>query len=209
MTVAPGAAGEPAVVTLQPGTGLSVISHATTGTSGSEETIEYRRRIDGLVIDVSGSIPAGGKPVRRTVAVGNPTLFFAQALKDALVARGIAVAGIAADFDDLAAELVSAPERRVLVSTQSPPLQEIAIVLMKVSQNLYAETFLKTLGATSGGLGTTFAGRSAARRTLEAWSIPQDSFVIADGSGLSRYNYLAPETIVAVLERMHGDDKHR
>ena len=209
LTVSPRAAGEPAVVTLQPGTGLTILSRATTGAAGSAETIEYRRRIDGLVIEISGSIPAGGKPVRRTIAVANPTLFFAQALKDALDARGIAVTGPAADFDDVAAEFVSAPERRVLVSTASPPLREIAIVLMKVSQNLYAETFLKTLGATSGGLGTTFAGRSAARRTLEAWSIPQDAHVIADGSGLSRYNYLAPEAIVAVLERMHRDDKHR
>jgi D-alanyl-D-alanine carboxypeptidase len=43
----------------------------------------------------------------------------------------------------------------VIVSTESPPLRDIATVLMKVSQNLYAETLVKAIGAANGGLGTT------------------------------------------------------
>ena len=64
----------------------------------------------------------------------NPTVFYAQALKDGLIARGIPVSGDAVDFDDIAAEMPST-ERRVLVTTQSPPLRDMAIVLMKVSMN--------------------------------------------------------------------------
>jgi D-alanyl-D-alanine carboxypeptidase/D-alanyl-D-alanine-endopeptidase (penicillin-binding protein 4) len=93
------------------------------------------------------------------VAVVNPTIFFAQSLKDGLIARGMSVSGEAVDFDDIAAEMAST-ERRVLVTTQSPPLRDIATVLMKVSQNLYAETFLKALGASKNGLGTTEGGGS-------------------------------------------------
>lgn len=209
LTVTPSAnVGEPAAVKLPPGTGLAIVSFATTGASGSEETIQYRRRIDGLVIEVSGSIPAGSAAVTRTVAVANPTLFFAQSLKDGLVSRDIPISGTAVDMDDVAAEMIGARDRRVLTTVQSPPLREIATVLMKVSQNLYAETFLKTLGARSGGLGTTPGGRAAARGTLHAWGVPDDSYVMSDGSGLSRYNYVAPETITAVLERMYRDRKH-
>ena len=116
------------------------------------------------MLEVTGSVPLGAAPVVRAVAVVNPTLFFAQSLKDALVARGIAVRGPAVDFDDVAAEIVAAgglAQPRVLASTQSPPLREIATVLMKVSQNLYAETLLKTVGAARGGLGTVAAGRDA------------------------------------------------
>ncbi len=212
LTMAPSAvAGEPAIVRLPPGTGLTVVSHATTGAAGSEETIAFGRRIDGAVIEVSGSIPAGANTIRRNLAVANPTLYLAQSVKDALVTRGIPVTGDAADLDDIAVELVAsaAADRRVLVTTTSPPLREIATVLMKVSQNLYAETFLKALGAARNGLGTTQGGRAVVRQTLTSWGIPSDSYVNADGSGLSRYNYLAPNMVTAVLERMYRDAKHK
>jgi D-alanyl-D-alanine carboxypeptidase/D-alanyl-D-alanine-endopeptidase (penicillin-binding protein 4) len=212
LTIGPGAnAGEPAVVRLPPGTGLTVVARAVTGATGSEETITYGRRIDSAVIEVSGSVPAGEDGIRRNVAVLNPTLYLAQSAKDALVARSITVGGDAADFDDVAGEFVPSAgvERRVLATTRSPSLREIATVLMKVSQNLYAETFLKALGAAHNGLGTTQGGRAAVRRMLASWGIPDDSYVNADGSGLSRYNYLAPSMVTAVLERMYRDPRHR
>ena len=40
---------------------------------------------------------------------------------------------------------------------------------------------------------------------LEGWSIDPDHFTIADGSGLSRYNSVTAETLVAVLERNASD----
>jgi D-alanyl-D-alanine carboxypeptidase/D-alanyl-D-alanine-endopeptidase (penicillin-binding protein 4) len=80
---------------------------------------------------------------------------------------------------------------------------------MKVSQNLYAETFVKALGASRNGLGTMRGGRAVVRRTLGSWGIPDDSYVNADGSGLSRYNYVAPNMVTAVLERMYRDPKHK
>ncbi len=212
LTVAPGAApGDPAIVRLPPGTGLAIVSHAVTGAAGSEETIALARRIDSAVVEVSGTIPAGAAEVRRNLAILNPTLYLAQATRDALAARGIAVCGHAVDFDEVAAEFVGTGggERRVLVTTQSPPLRQMATVLMKVSQNLYAETFLKALGAAQQGLGTTQGGRAAVRRSLASWGIPEDSFVNVDGSGLSRSNYLAPATVTAVLERMYRDPEHR
>jgi D-alanyl-D-alanine carboxypeptidase/D-alanyl-D-alanine-endopeptidase (penicillin-binding protein 4) len=121
------------------------------------------------------------------------------------------VSGEAVDMDDIAAEVTDgeARENRSLVTTQSPPLREIATVLMKVSQNQYAETFLKAAGAASGGLGTTNAGRRAAAETFTGWGIPTDGYVMSDGSGLSRYNYIAPATITTILAKMHADPRHR
>ena len=103
----------------------------------------------------------------------------------------------------------AAGERRVLVSTQSPSLREIAIVLMKVSQNLYAETFLKAIGASRGGLGTFEGGLSHVRATLTSWRIPEDGYVLYDGSGLSRYNYLAASTVTAILAHVYKDQALR
>ena len=181
---------------LTPGSGLAMLNRAFTGAAGSEDTLDYRRHLDRATLEVTGSMPAGSAETTRSVAVVNPTLFFAQAVKDGLAARGIAVSGEAADLDDVAAGLQArgSLERRVLVSTASPPLRDIATVLMKVSQNLYAETLLKAMGAARGGLGTAEGGRRAARAALDAWGIPADAYVMYDGSGLSRYNYVTPET---------------
>jgi D-alanyl-D-alanine carboxypeptidase/D-alanyl-D-alanine-endopeptidase (penicillin-binding protein 4) len=210
LTVQPGAqAGGGAIVTLSPGAGLRIASRVATIAEGTSE-ISYRRRIDEPVLEVSGTIVVGTAPQTRSVAVVNPTLFFAQSLKDALAERGIRVHGPAADLDDIAAGYMAVPgERRMLASTQSPPLREIETVLMKVSQNLYAETLAKAVGAARGGLGTYEGGLETIRRQLTAWGIPGDAYVIADGSGLSRYNYISPAAIVDVLERMYRDPRHK
>jgi PBP4 family serine-type D-alanyl-D-alanine carboxypeptidase len=89
------------------------------------------------------------------------------------------------------------------------PLRDIATVMMKVSQNLYAETLLKTVGAAKKGLGTTENGRAVVREILAGWNIPESTYVQADGSGLSRYDYLTAEMIVTILSRLHGDARHR
>lgn len=214
ITAPGGAAGDPAIVQLAPGSGLIVINHARTGepsASGARGSINAQRRIDRPVLEISGIVPLGAPAATRTVAVVNPTLFFAQSLKDGLIARGIEVAGDAVDLDDVAADLSDGdpPERRVVVTSQSAPLRDVAAVLMKVSQNQYAETFLKATGAAAGGIGTTSAGRRAAAETFTAWGIPADGYVMSDGSGLSRYNYVAPTTITTILARMHGDPRHR
>jgi serine-type D-Ala-D-Ala carboxypeptidase/endopeptidase (penicillin-binding protein 4) len=210
LAVAPGSSpGEPAIVRLTAGSGFSLLNSAVTGPPESTETIDYKRRLDTPVLEITGTIPAGAQPVTRAVAVLNPTVFFAQGLKDALITQGFSVAGEAVDLDDISAEPGVRSERRIIASTESPPLRTIAAVLMKVSQNLYAESLLKAVGRAQGGLGTFAAGRQAVRSTLTSWGIPDTSYVMADGSGLSRYNYVSAATITAILEHMYKDDKHR
>jgi D-alanyl-D-alanine carboxypeptidase/D-alanyl-D-alanine-endopeptidase (penicillin-binding protein 4) len=79
---------------------------------------------------------------------------------------------------------------------------------MDVSQNQYAETFIKTLGAQT-GTPTFEGGVKAVESVLASWNIPLEGAVLRDGSGLSRYNYLAPSTLVRVLEHVYRDPAHR
>ena len=81
--------------------------------------------------------------------------------------------------------------------------------MMKVSQNLYAETLLKAVGAAkSGGAGSADAGIAAARDLFAAWAIQPGTYVQVDGSGLSRYDFLTAEMIATLLERMYKDPRH-
>jgi D-alanyl-D-alanine carboxypeptidase/D-alanyl-D-alanine-endopeptidase (penicillin-binding protein 4) len=170
-------------------------------------TLDLQRLPGSTVVQVSGSVPLGGAEVTRSVAVDNPTEYFARVLRAGLVAAGITVHGEAADVRALPGppDLAAA---RLLVSHRSAPLSEIARVLMKVSQNLYAETLLRAMGAAD-GIGSVEAGRQVEKGILEGWGIAPDSFVVVDGSGLSRYNYLTAELLVSVLRRVYGDPRHR
>ena len=160
-----------------------------------------------------------GRSIRVASRSSIPTVFYALSLKSELSARGIAVSGAAVDFDDVAAEFVptnsttdhdgNGTASAVIAKTESPPLRDIATVLMKVSQNLYAETLLKAVGGAQNGLGTTEGGRIVARTTLSDWGIKTIRYVMYDGSGLSRYNYLTASAVVDVLLHMYKDPRHR
>lgn len=209
LVIRPGAApGDPPFVELTAGSGLHVTNRAFTGTAGSSETLDFTLPAHSPELEITGGIAVDGKPAMRLVAVLNPTVYFAQSVRDGLVARGIEVTGQALDADDVAG--LAAPDaRRAIVQSASPPLREIATVMMKVSQNLYAETLLKASGAAKGGLGTTEAGRVATRAVLGAWGIPDGTYIQMDGSGLSRYDYVTADVIVTILGQLARDPKHR
>jgi len=210
LTVTPGsAAGQQATLTLPPGTGLGLTHQVLTGESGSATRIEYERQPNDYWLDVRGSIAADAKPLTRVVAVANPTLYFVHSLANELQARGVEVRGLPRDRNNPQGTLPDPGPRRVLAVTQSPPLGEIAKTMMKVSQNLYAETLLKAVGAAkTGGPGSTEAGRDAARGIFATWGIAPESYVQADGSGLSRYDYVTADLIVTILERLFKDPRH-
>lgn len=208
--VSPGkAAGDPVTLDLTPpGHGLEVTNELATGAPGSAVTIDFLRLPGSARLTIRGHVPAGGAVAVRTTAVDNPTRFFAEGLRLALAARGIAVTGGAWDIDDVTPPPVTSA-RRVIARRESLPLSAVAAYFMKVSQNYYAETILKTIGRVVGGAGTTEAGRTVVRETLAPWGVPADAFVMYDGSGLSRYNYVTADTMVAILKHMWQDERLR
>ena len=209
VTIAPGASiGDPATVTVAPdGSGLVIASLLQTAAAATAASIERRRLPGSTRLELRGSVPLDSAPTVHTLSVDNPTLFFVTALRSALVARGIDVRGPAVDIDDV----TDAPSRdagAVLITHRSPPLSTLARRLMKISQNLYAETLLKTM-RTVVKARTADSGRATARSILQDWGVPQSGLVQADGSGLSRYNLVTPETLVAILTHVDRDERLR
>ncbi len=142
----------------------------------------------------------------RVVSVDNPTLFFVSALRQALIAGGIDVRGAAADIDDLP-DPPAGGGTQALVSYRSPPLSTLAIRLMKISQNLYAETFLTSLSATAPA--SAAAGRAVAQTVLSSWGISEAGLIQRDGSGLSRYDFVSADTLVTILTRVYHEQRLR
>lgn len=207
LTVRPGAkAGDVAQLQLPPSTGLGLLHHVVTGEAGTATRIGVELVPGSNNLDVTGSIAADAQPATREVAVANPALYFAHSLTLALIERGIPVRGIPVVVQG--SSLRAPLPRTAIVESSSPPLRAIATTMMKVSQNLYAETLLKAVGAGGGMAATASAGRAAAQKIFEGWGIQPGSYVQADGSGLSRYDFVTAELIVTLLERMHKDPRH-
>jgi len=202
------AAGDPARIDLSPpGHGLELTNAIKTGDASSETTIDLARLPGSARLTIAGSVPAGGKVVTRTASIDNPTKFFVEALRLALADRGVTTTGGAWDLDDLSEPPAGA--RRVIATRQSEPLSALAGYWLKVSQNFYAETYFKTLGRTPGQPGTAEGGRRAVRDVMTSWGVPADSFVMNDGSGLSRYDYVTAGGIVTLLRHVWEDPKLR
>jgi D-alanyl-D-alanine carboxypeptidase/D-alanyl-D-alanine-endopeptidase (penicillin-binding protein 4) len=88
----------------------------------------------------------------------------------------------------------------VLYRYRSHPLAEIVEPLMKESINVYGEALLR-LNAAPGVFPTNDAALEGLRLRRAAWGVPADSQQLVDGSGLSRRDTIAPDTLLAILKR--------
>ncbi len=204
-----GTAGLPARIQLgPPGHGLHLHDRVVTAAAGTTPSVTLGRLPGSSELTITGQVPAGGAPLIRTAAVDRPTRFFLEALRLALAERGIGVAQGAWDIDDLATPPAAAG-RRPIARHLSEPLSSLAGYAMKVSQNFYGETLLKAQGRAVAGVGSAETGRRAVRQTLDGWGLPDDSLVMYDGSGLSRYDYVTADLLVGVLRHLWNDPRLR
>ena len=205
VTVSPGpAAGDSAATSLSVGgTGLTIVNSVTTSAAGTATSISIHRLLGSTTLALRGSIALGATASVLAVSVDNPTQFYASALRAGLIANGIDVRGPAVDIDEIGD--APAMRGRPIISDNSAPLSTLAVRLMKISQNLYAESFLKSLAVAPGVVPTAAAGWKAAAATLERWGVPPGALIQRDGSGLTRYDFVTPDTLVTILTHVDRD----
>ncbi len=152
-------------------------------------------------VDLRGEVRPGDS-VTVGVALRHSSAAWLDAFAEALAERGITVRG-GVEADSLADTTGLVP----LATRLSPPLSVILPRFEKPSQNQFAEVLMKTMGRVRLGEGSADSGRRVIERQLVAWGIDSAGFAVRDGSGLSRHDYLTPETIVRVLDvmRKHPD----
>jgi D-alanyl-D-alanine carboxypeptidase/D-alanyl-D-alanine-endopeptidase (penicillin-binding protein 4) len=116
------------------------------------------------------------------------------------LARSLKSAGVALPVQVALAPTPPDADRVALV--RSPTLDRIVDTTDVYSDNFFAETLIKLLGARLGTGGTTSAGAAV----VEAFARSQGSGVHAvDGSGLTRSNRASPREVVNLLLAMRQD----
>jgi serine-type D-Ala-D-Ala carboxypeptidase/endopeptidase (penicillin-binding protein 4) len=212
--IQPGArSGEPASITTQPAAALETLAYmVTTSEPGGMPEIAVVRQPGANFLLLSGTIPVGHDPVKLDLAMIAPAETTARTIRDLLEARGVRVTGgirvqhSAPPETNAAGEPVLTPaipqeakHRVVLAEHLSPPLRESVELTNKISQNLHAEIFLRTVGLHKLGLASTAAGLKVEREFLHAVGVPDGDVVLTDGSGLSRDDLVTPRAMVDLL----------
>ena len=126
-------------------------------------------------------------------AVHDPQAKFRSHLTSVLAKAGITVQG-----EDMPDNKHGKP----VVDFKSPPLAEIMRYCMVNSDNLYAETFLRTLAMLSGKDATPDEGAALELNQWKKKHVDITDINVVDGSGLSRSNRLTAEFLADVLVKM-------
>lgn len=94
----------------------------------------------------------------------------------------------------------------VLITAYETSVQDVVKEIMKESDNLNAEAMLCRLGAQSTGKKHISAadGLSAIRKLIKQLGHNPDRYNLADGCGLSNYNYISPELLVSFLRHAYS-----
>jgi D-alanyl-D-alanine carboxypeptidase/D-alanyl-D-alanine-endopeptidase (penicillin-binding protein 4) len=184
-----------------PSSYYQIVDNTTVGDTGHTR-ISVNRAFGKNAITINGYVKAGTKPFEETPSLYNPTLFYATALREELERDGIKVTGEPKDCDDIQNWKTTVHNLTLIDKHDSPLFKDILAGLMKPSQNLYAETFVRVLGWKKTGIGSFKEGKKVVEDVLKGFGVKPGTYAYMDGSGLSRYNYTSPEILVMVLEGM-------
>jgi D-alanyl-D-alanine carboxypeptidase/D-alanyl-D-alanine-endopeptidase (penicillin-binding protein 4) len=117
-----------------------------------------------------------------------PAAYAARQLRAALRSDGVMVHGGGAAS--------APPGASLLAEEQSPTLSDLLGLTLPPSDNFFAETLLKYLGARFGGAGSTSTGTAVVRRAMARLGIHAR---VLDGSGLSHGDLTTPRQVVSLL----------
>ena len=194
------------------------------------EFVEVGRDFAQSILRVGGQLKAGAESESAYVAVVNPANNFLQHFQQALVAEGIVVkqALVASTADCRFMNYSPDPTLPVgtrhcrvptekpyssrnftqeLATIESPTLAELVKETNRESNNVYAEVLLRLLGKVTGKMSvseedTSELGLKELKTTLTQLGVNPNSYILADGSGLSRHNLISPEALVQTLRLM-------
>lgn len=211
LTVAPTEPNSLAAITITPEIGQFIVLNQVVTDASQETHISVARPPGSNELVISGTLGNRAPILEEDVAVADPALFAAEALRYALQERGVAVHGVARarhqnlkDVPNLlqALRLENAPSGTELAAIQSAPISQIVQVVNKISQNLHAEMLLREVAYATRSVGTLEAGRDERKRFLAEVGLDSMEFVLADGSGLARQDLTTPDSIVKLLRYM-------
>lgn len=200
VTATAGTAGDTARLACKPASSYYTLTNQTKTRTPSAGRFRVSRNwlTNGNDIIVTGNVDG-----RRsgTVNIYSSQDFFMHTFVERLQARGICCPSPAYAFAEFLPDSLS-----VLITTYETSVQDVVKEIMKESDNLNAEALLCRLGAQSTGKKHISAddGLSAIRKLIKQLGHNPDHYNLADGCGLSNYNYISPELLISFLRHAYS-----
>lgn len=154
---------------------------------------------------VKGTIPPNKKHYEVEAEMPEPALYFVNQLQTELKKNNLTSSDTKLIVTESPNTYNTKPEQLVYTHT-SPKLEKIVYYTNVKSNNHYAESLLKTVGATKPGKqGTTANGISAVENYWKDRGVDISGLHMADGSGLSRANTITTKTQATILSKIYRD----
>ncbi len=198
INIAPGEAGEKPVVRIRPDSGYVIVENRATTAGSGRERLKVSAVADGdrTKVIVGGRIPARHRGVTVRRRIDHPSLYAGMAAKLFLERAGIEVKG--------EVKLGPAPKkRRRLARVYSVSMADALDDVNKLSNNMMAETVLRTIGREKGDAGDWTAGTRVVGDWLKKEVGLRDGFTYVNGSGLFGETAFSARDMVQVLRHMH------
>lgn len=173
----------------------------TTGKAGTGDQLYMYTSDLAPTAEIRGTFAVDKKSKRVDCSNKYPELTCAHHFTRWLREHGIGCTGEASD-DRLTQ--ASIPDSLTMIgTTKSPALRRIAFETNHISNNLYAETLLRTLGRELKAEGSYDSSYVAVRNVLKDLKVDTSrGLSIQDGSGLSRQNLVSPDFFCRYLTAM-------
>lgn len=142
---------------------------------------------------LTGCIPFGASPYQFSVAIHNPTQWVSDQISDWLTQHHIKLNG--------AIIIGKMPHKTItLTRHESPDLSYMVQYLLKSSDNIYANSIFKTVGAIyQDDSASWHNGERSNIQLLKKIGVNTSGTMIVDGAGLSRYNLLTPNALQQII----------
>lgn len=168
---------------------------SVTSAEGTPDTTTVTAVLGQPLLQIKGKLAVNAESEIIGLPIINPTQYFLEHFREALVAEGISVAQTSV------ADSQGIREGKEVATVKSPTLAKLLTETNQESNNLYAEVLLRRLGVSNSG-DSTEAGIKKLVETLTTLGINPESYNLIDGSGLSRQNLVSPQAIVQTLKGM-------
>jgi serine-type D-Ala-D-Ala carboxypeptidase/endopeptidase (penicillin-binding protein 4) len=151
-------------------------------------------------IRLSGSISSNYKK-EKVIAIQDPVKYASRVIETELRRCNIT-------FDKRVISGKTPPNTDPIIVSTSKPLPDLVKHALKESDNLYTDSFLKTMGVQRNGIGTFEKGLGVLDDTIrQITEIRFRNIQLYDGCGLSRYNLVTPEQISMLLMAVYNNEE--
>jgi D-alanyl-D-alanine carboxypeptidase/D-alanyl-D-alanine-endopeptidase (penicillin-binding protein 4) len=183
--------GAPPSVIVEPPTSYTpVVNTATTALDSITDPLRVTRNWmqRSNTITVTGTMGLNWRTRKDVLSVWKPELYAGTVFSELLRKNGVTTTGrVLLDSTVIALSPLFVFEHRI---------DTVLTFMNKVSDNLAAETMLKSIAARKTGKPGS---------ALAAAGIDTNAIAIADGSGLSRYDLTSPAAVISLLKHMYAD----